>query len=334
MWKKLSALVALLLVAVVGGGLAYLFLKKPQSTPPRAGKFAATPERLARGRYLFNAVCDCNGCHSQRDFSRFGGPVTAHGTGVGHVFEEDFGLPGTIVAPNITPDPDTGIGRWTDGEKLRAIREGVDREGRALFPMMPYQAFAKLSDADAEALVAYLDTLEPVRVARPRSAVSFPVSLLMKSAPRPVGTVAEPDRAGRVKYGAYLVNAADCSGCHTPHEKGEPLAGLDFAGGEEFKASPKLVVVSANITPDPETGIGKWSEEFFVGRFARHRDYAGAQPPTVGPDAFTLMPWLGLSQMTDDDLKAVYAYLRTLKPVSHKVETHPLHPKAAAFPAL
>src|SRR5690349_12687193 len=126
---------ALLVGAVMVAG--YFHVLMPERARPREIKVQATPARLARGKYLF-ALADCDGCHSQRDFSRFGGPVVESGRGRGNVFPPDMGLPGTVVAPNITPDRETGIGTWTDGEKMRAIREGVDKDGRALFPMMPY----------------------------------------------------------------------------------------------------------------------------------------------------------------------------------------------------
>ena len=330
MWKKVLGTIALALVAIVGGGLAFMHLKKPAMAPPRDIKVSMAPDRIARGKYLFEVVGNCNDCHSQRDFSRFNGPVVASGKGRGWEFPEELGLPGRLVAPNITPDAETGIGKWTDGEKIRAIREGVDKDGRALFPMMPYPSFAKMSDEDVESLVAYLNTLAPVRHSLPKTEIKFPVWFFIKGVPKPVASVPPPDRSNPVKYGEYLATLGDCAGCHTQMEKGQPLPGMRFAGGEHFKMSPEMQVVSANITPDMETGIGKWSEEFFLGKFTKHRGYGEAGPPKAAPADFTLMPWLTFSQLEDADLKAIYAYLRTVKPVSNKVETHPLAPKAAA----
>jgi hypothetical protein len=120
---------------------------------------ARTPERLARGKYIF-MLADCEGCHSQRDFSLFGGPTVPGRVGAGSVFPKEMGLPGLVAAPNITPDVETGIGAWTDAEKIRAIREGIDRDGRPLFPMMPYERYRNMSDDDVHALVAYLDSLQ------------------------------------------------------------------------------------------------------------------------------------------------------------------------------
>ncbi|MCX6619605.1 MAG: cytochrome c [Acidobacteria bacterium] len=245
MWKRLLGLFAVALVAVIGGGLAYMHLKKPAMAPPREGKVSMAPERIARGRYLFEVVADCNGCHSQRDFTRFGGPVVASGKGQGFVFPDELGLPGSVVAPNITPDPETGIGKWTDGEKIRAIREGVDRDGRALFPMMPYEHFARMSDQEVESLVAYMNTLAPVRNPLPVTRIKFPVWFFIKSVPKPVGSVPPMDRSNPVKYGEYLTTLGDCIGCHTPPEQGQPLPGRNFA-----------VPPTSHPTPKPEPASG------------------------------------------------------------------------------
>ena len=136
MWKKILGGIALLALAAGALGYGYLSLRQPATAPPLAIKVEMTPERIERGRYLFQYVADCDGCHSERDFSRFGGPIVESGRGKGGLFPPELGLPGTIAAANITPDQETGIGAWTDGEKIRAIREGVDRDGRTLFPMM------------------------------------------------------------------------------------------------------------------------------------------------------------------------------------------------------
>jgi Cytochrome c len=133
--------------------------------------------RIARGKFLFTVVANCDGCHSQLDTSRFGDVVVPGGRGKGGLFPEE-GLPGTVYAPNITPDRETGLGRWTDGEKIRAIRDGVSRDGRALFPLMPYQSFRHMGDDDVESLVAYMNTLAPIHnrvpTQEPRTANRFP----------------------------------------------------------------------------------------------------------------------------------------------------------------
>jgi mono/diheme cytochrome c family protein len=312
------------LFLVVAGASGWLVVRKPAQTAAADIKVPRTPERIARGRYIFENLADCSGCHSERDFSRVAGPVVRTGQGRGNVLSELVeGLPGTVVAPNITPDEETGIGKWTDGEKIRAIREGVDRDGRALFPMMPYANFRHMSDEDVQSVVAYLDSLPPVRHALPTTKLDFPVSVMVKFAPQPAGAVAAPNRSDVKKYGEYLVTLGGCAECHTKQEKGKPVPGMDFAGGERF-ATRFGTVLSANITSDPDTGIGKWDEAFFVKKFAEYKEFAKQGPPPLsGPQAFTLMPWLALSQLHDEDLKAIYAYLHEVKPVRQYVERHP-----------
>ena len=324
MLKKVLISIVLAVILIPSAVLAWLYLRKPAVAPPANVKVAMTPERIARGKYLFENVCDCGGCHSQRDFTRFGGPVIAGRVGAGNVLSallED--LPGTVVAPNITTDPATGIGLWTDGEKIRAIREGIDKHGRVLFPMMPYPSYRKMSDDDVQSLVAYLNTLPAVNNLLVRTVLNFPVGLMITGVPQPAGKVAPPPRNDRRAYGEYMVTMGGCGDCHTPLKRGQPEQALAFAGGRVF-ASSSGTVVSANITPDTETGIGKWSEEFFLKKFYDYKDYAEHGPPAVsGPKSFTLMPWLGLSQLAPEDLGAIYTYLKTLKPIHNAVETHP-----------
>jgi mono/diheme cytochrome c family protein len=337
MWKKILLILGSLLLAVVvlgGAGIAWLFLRKPAMAPASSIKVSMAPERIARGKYVFTSVANCGGCHSQRDFTRVGGPEVESGRGRGTVLSDILkGLPGQVVAPNITPEPETGIGTWTDGEKIRAIREGVDKDGRALFPMMPYQLYRRLSDDDVQALVAFLDSLPPVHNPLPRTKLIFPVSVLIKSAPQPVGSVAPVDRTDRKKFGEYLVTVGVCGDCHTPvDDKHNPLPGKLLAGGMLFDTTFGKVV-SANITPDTDTGTGKWSEEFFQKKFYDYKEYAtNGPPPLPGPQDFTLMPWLNFSQREPEELSAIYAYLRTLPAVHNPVDTHPGFPKKPAVP--
>ena len=329
MVKKILLTLFLLVVIFLGGGFAYLSLRQPAQRPASNIKVSMAPERIARGEYLFQRLADCDGCHSQRDFSRIAGPAVPSGRGQGNLLSSIMtGLPGTVTAPNITPDPETGIGSWTDGEKIRAIREGVDNKGRALFPMMPYGGYRNMSDEDVESLVAYLNSLPPIRNALPQTKLSFPVNLMIRGVPQPTSSVPSPHRGDQVRYGEYLVKVAGCAACHTPSEKGAPDLGKMFAGGEIFQ-STLGTVVSANITPDVETGIGKWSEEFFLKKVYDYKEYAVSGPPPSSPDSFTLMPWLAYSKLPPEDLKAIYSFLRTVPPVHNPVETHPGAPKKA-----
>ena len=186
---------------------------------------------------------------------------------------------------------------------------------------MPYRFYRSMSDEDVQALVAYLNQMPAVRNDLPLTKIDFPVNLIVKGAPRPAGAVAPPDRSNRLQYGEYLVRLGGCMDCHTPMERGRPVQEKLLAGGREFRMAGGLVV-SANITPD-DSGIGPWSERQFIDKFAEYRDYAKNGPPPARPSSFTLMPWLNLCQLPDDDLGAIFTFLKTQKPVRNHVETHP-----------
>ncbi|MCL4796915.1 MAG: c-type cytochrome [Bryobacteraceae bacterium] len=321
MKKFAIALFALALLA--GGGFAWLATKKPAFVQPLDMKVEITDERITRGRYLFENLADCDGCHSPRDWNRFPGPVIEAERASGFEFPAELGLPGRVISANLSSDPETGLGAWTDGEILRALREGVSRDGRALFNFMPFEHYAHMSDEDAYALIAYMRTIPPVRKAQPRTELVFPVKYLINDLPRPVnGPVAAPTKEDRVKYGEYLVTLGECKTCHSLLDKGVPVAGREFAGGEPFRFDTRLVR-SANITPDEETGIGLWSEDRFVAKFKGYAEMTAANAPPMNQSNFTIMPWLGLARLTDEDLRAIYAYLRTIPAIRHPVDVHP-----------
>ncbi len=311
----ISLIVVGAVVVVLLAGALYIYFGLPAKAPPSDIQVDRSPERVTRGQYLFEDLCDCASCHSEHDFTLAGLPVLEARKGAGYVMPDTFGLPGTVVAPNITPDPETGIGDWTDGEIIRAVREGVDRDGKALFPMMPYQSYASMSDNDIEALVAYLWTLPPIRNQLPRTELDFPLPIIIKTMPKPVGSVPEPDHSDPVTYGEYLVTVGGCEGCHTPEENGQPVMDRRLAGGREFQF-PEGMMISANITPDDTAGIGLWSEDRFVTEI-RTRIQLPLEPVTQ--QTFTLMPWTHLAQLTDDDLRAIYRYLRTVPPIGDPV---------------
>jgi mono/diheme cytochrome c family protein len=262
---------------------------------------------MERGRYMTENVVGCFGCHSKYDLATAPESYPRARKGAGDSMEA-HGMEG-LVAPNITPDRETGVGGWTDDELARAIREGVSRDGRALFPAMPYTAFRRLSDEDLASVVVYLRSIEPVRNQLPRSEIPFPVSRLINAVPQPLDApVAEPDRSTPAKYGEYLVTVGDCAACHTPRDgRGQFLKGLEYGGG-----TPALGgrVATANITPDA-TGIPYYDESLFIEAMRGGHVKARQLSPA--------MPWWVYGRMTDEDLKAMFAYLRTLRPVSHTV---------------
>jgi mono/diheme cytochrome c family protein len=321
LWIKAIALVFAVAVLGIATALIYYRFVLPHKAAAVDRKMEVSTERIARGKYLFDAVSACGDCHSGRDLTRVGGPFLPDAAGEG--MELPFGgLPGRIVATNITPEAFTGIGSWSDGEKIRALREGISRDGHPLFPIMPYTNYRFMSDQDAESVVAYLDNLPPIKNALPVTKVTFPVSLLIRAIPQPAGHIETPAKADTLRYGQYLATLGYCLECHTQDDRGKLRADQKFAGGKAFD-SPIGRVISANISPDRATGIGNWTEDMFVERFKAYQRTADSLPPKATAGTFTVMPWLSFSQMEESDLRAIFKYLKTQLPVVNKVNTHP-----------
>ncbi len=317
-------------VILVAAAVAVLVLRPPKMRPPSGEKVKSSPARLARGEYLVHHVSDCLGCHSDHR-NTFAMPIKRGTEGQGgYPFDEKLGVPGVVCAQNITSDPEHGLGRWTDGEILRAFREGVDRNGRELFPMMPYRSFAEMSDEDAKSVVVYLRTLPAVAHAVPNRQINFPVNLMIKLVPQPVtAPVATPeDRVDHIAYGRYVVTIAGCRTCHTPRENGREVAGRDFSGGWEM-LGPWGRVVTANITPEEHTYMGRASKAEFIGRFKSFASFTPETMPAAEPGKNTVMPWLAFAGMTEQDLGAVYDYLKTLPPIRNDVVKFPDAPENA-----
>ena len=272
-------------------------------------QYARTPERMAHGKYLVEGVLGCLDCHSQVNSEPQPGvaPVFTN-VGGGRIMVNDRGF--VLAAPNITPDIDTGAGDWTDDQLARAIREGIGHDGRALFPIMPYQFFRNLSDEDLASVVVYIRSIPPVHQALPRPQIPFPVSRLIKSAPEPVLTPVIYSKHDRVSRGWYLTRIGSCINCHTPDDQmHHPIKGMEFAGGKQIEGFPAR---SANITPDP-SGISYYDEAMFI-RVIR-TGHVGAR--AVNPP----MPWWVFRNMSDEDLKSIFAYLRTVKPIHNRVDS-------------
>lgn len=307
---------AALVVLVIAGGLAYLFLALPRTAAPSSFQARRTPELLARGEYLSRHVTGCTVCHGQRDWTKFSAPAIparmGHG---GNKF--DLGDAGTLYAPNLTP---AALSTWTDGEILRAMTEGVSKDGTPLFPLMPYENFRQMTREDAEAIIAFIRTLPPTQQAVPPRALKFPLTLIVRTIPQPA-TLPEtrPDPAtDLVGYGRYLTTIASCTDCHTPMDNGQRRPGMEFAGGTEFRLPTGGVQRSANITPDVQTGIGSWTERQFLDRFAQAASMDDAASAMNGRQN-TEMPWRDYSGMKQEDLAAIYAYLRTVPAVRNAV---------------
>ena len=282
----------------------------PRARALTAKKYAATPQRLERGRYIATALSGCVYCHSPHDWAATETPVIAGKEGSGEV-EPYADLPGRIIAPNITPDPETGAGTWSDDQLARAIREGIGHDGRALFPLMPYTHFRAMSDEDVASVIVYLRSLPAVRNALPATEIIFPVKYLMRVVPEPLNSpVAQEATPDPVKRGEQLINLAGCMDCHTPADKGQPVAGMVGSGGFGFPG-PWGFVASANITPDP-SGLSYYDETLFVDVIRTGSVKARKLSP--------IMPVMAYKNLSDDDLKAMFAYLKTVKPVSHRVD--------------
>jgi mono/diheme cytochrome c family protein len=321
---RVVGVVLLVVVALAAIGVSYLVLRKPAQRPASAEKIEANPQRVERGKYLVHHVSICFDCHSERTLA-YALPFKPGREGVGgFVWDKRIGFPGTLAASNLTPDPDTGLGKWTDGEILRAMREGVDREGNALFPIMPYGHFRHMSDEDAKSIVVYLRTVAPQRYERPAKSLDVPLNFVEKFVPQPLTSpVPEPNRADSVAYGKYLVSVAACAECHTPKDdKGNSLPGMDLAGGFEMH-TPDFRVVTANITPHASNWMGRCSKEEFIGRFRAFSGFTADTAPPAPKGRNTLMPWIAYSGLTDDDLGAIYDYLKTVKAIENKVNPFP-----------
>ena len=261
-------------------------------------RFASTPARLERGRYLVTSLNGCFGCHSERHASAPGAPPKAGREGAGTLFVSDLGL-GTLFAPNITPDTETGLGTWSDDEIARAVREGVNRTGRTLFPIMPYANYRHMSDEDLAAVIVYLRSVPAVRNTPGTSHLNFPINRLIMGMPEPITEpVRDPDLSTPLARGRHLVEQASCADCHTPQNAmGQRIRGLEFGGGFPIDSPNGKPVTALNITPDP-SGIPYYDENIFINTIRTGQ--IGAR--TLDPS----MPWGFYRNLTDDDLRAMY----------------------------
>lgn len=321
MVKWLKRILAILVI-VIASALAYVKLALPKVGKAKALKIEATPEMIKRGEYLANHVCVCMDCHSTRDWSKFSGPIIDGTLGKGgEAFTKDFGFPGNFYSKNITP---ANLKDWTDGELFRAITCGVDKNGKALFPVMAYSYYRTMDKDDIIAIISYLRSLKPIENKTKAADADFPMNFIINTIPKEAALTEIPSQTDVIKYGAYMVNASGCAECHTNVVKGKKIEGMDFAGGRVFDLPGPKRIVSANITPDKETGIGHWTEDVFVSKFKMFEDKSKLQDYKSPKDFQTVMPWNMYAGMDTADLKAIYAYLKSLKPIKNKVITNPV----------
>jgi mono/diheme cytochrome c family protein len=265
----------------------------------------STETLVQRGAYLVNTVAACGRCHTPRDAQ--GNPIAAMELAGG--FEFDDGVIGHVVGPNITPDRNTGIGKWTEGQIIAALRYGTRPDGTIIGAPMPIAAYREISDSDLTAIAKYLHSMRPVRHAVARTQFKTPPS------PQDQATihVEAPPPQDRLAYGAYLAGpVGHCYGCHTIlRADGSSLDRRWFyAGGRELPDYSDVTrqVVSRNITSDPADGIGKWSDA----------EIKRAITSGIRPDGTPLartMPSHWYKGIATADVDALVAFLRTVKPL-------------------
>lgn len=313
---KIFIYVFLIIILLISAGIIYIKTQFPKISKAPDLKITPTAEMIERGKYLAYGFASCMDCHSTRDYNKFSGPLVEGTEGKGG---EDFGgEAGFIPARNITPDKETGIGSWTDGEIFRAITMGVDKDGEPLGPMMPYMYYRNIDENDVIAIIAYIKTLKPIKNEIPKHDFNFPVNLIFRTLPTEPDFKKLPDKNNKVATGEYY--SGGCMACHSPMEKGEFIADKMFSGGLDFPNPGGGVVRSANITPDKETGIGNWTKEQFIKKF-KSFNLPENQNVSVKKGEFnSVMPWTFYATCTEEDLGAVYDYLMTQKPISNKVE--------------
>ena len=286
---------------------------------PAPAFISSTDEHfIARGRYLAENVTGCISCHSKRDAEIFAGPVVAGTEGMGgQGWPLADGNLGFLTAGNVTP---AGVSGWTDGELLHAVTAGVHRDGYALFPVMPYPVYGKMTESDAKAIVSYLRTLPAVEGPPATRRLSvFMTKVANRTAAQP--TWSDPPGLNDVlAKGEYLTRTAGCTFCHTPTKDNRPDMAQAFAGGMEFKMSMGTAIAS-NISPSEGRGLGYWSEEDFLNKFRAYRTEA-ARAVEAGPTApNTVMPWFDYAGMTDADLSAIWVYLSAQPAIDNEVAT-------------
>jgi mono/diheme cytochrome c family protein/cytochrome c553 len=301
--------------------VAFSCCVKPKAYSPATGRIRTvtlptSSAQIERGRYLTNHVAVCLDCHSKRDDSRLAGPVVSGTVGGGGAeFGKNYGLPGTYYAKNITP---FALKNWNDTELLLAMTAGISKNGKPLFPLMPYANYGKMDESDALSILAYLRTLEPVENTVPESKPAAPIKLAMKMMPHKARFQPMPGKKTGVEYGKYLVTMAGCADCHTRRGLGGLTKKAAFAGGTEITLA-NGILRTANITSDPETGIGNWTKAAFIARFKTY-DPATFKAPEVWDGFNSVMPWSMYAGMSEQDLGAIYDYLKTIKPAKKKVE--------------
>jgi mono/diheme cytochrome c family protein len=313
--KKILAVVAALAAVLVLGLVSNFYFLLPKSRPATAVTAPTTAEAIERGKYLSQNVSHCFTCHSPANGAEPGDPYEADKLGWGRDYGELPDL-GHVTTPNLTSDKETGLGNWTDGEILRAMREGISKDGHVLFPMMPYNMLGEsMSDDDSLAIIAYLRTLPAHKNDPGRSQIKFPISMIMRQYPRPLEKAAPsaPPPSDTLARGQWLLRVGNCAACHTPLSPvlKAPIPGQYLAGGMKFDIEGGGVVYALNITSDRTTGIGNYSDEDLMRVFNEGIGKSGQK--------LFAMPWTAYRNMTEGDKRAIVAALRAVPAVQNVV---------------
>jgi mono/diheme cytochrome c family protein len=314
MFRRVALALALLIVLAGAAFAVYVASRQRLHFNPPEPQISASADSavIARGHYVVRVVGNCAACHGAPD------QLQAYLAGADVPLSGGFTFkipPGEFRVRNITPDAETGIGAISDGKIARALRFGVGHDGRALLPFMEMQG---LSDEDLAAAISYLRTQAPVRNRVPDHHYNL-LGMIVRATvlANPVGPKAPPPhqspRGATVENGRYLAGSvANCWACHTRRDPntGE-LTGTLYGGNTELADDfdPKRTWHPPNLTPDPKTGRSAiYTEDKFVARFRAGRVIPGSP-----------MPWQAFRLMTDDDIRAIYRFLRTLPPVENDV---------------
>jgi mono/diheme cytochrome c family protein len=263
-----------------------------------ASTAAMAETSVERGGYLANTIMTCGNCHTPK-----GPPAAVAGKDFsgGLTFDEP---PFKVTAPNITPDKDTGIGKWSAAQIKTALIDGVRPDGVRLAPIMPFEFYAILTPSDTNAIVAYLQSLKPVTNKVPDPIYKMPFGL--HRFPGTEKPLSAADMKNKVKRGFYLVSIGHCLECHTPMVRGQLELDKIGKGGREFPG-PWGKSVSRNITASKTAGIGSWTDAEIKRAITqgKRKDGSPLKPP---------MGYGYYAKMTNSDLDAVVAYIRTLPP--------------------
>ncbi len=315
MLKKVLKVLAILIGAIVLIGILGFSVISYRGIPSYEVKtidheVISTPESVARGKKLVSMLCA--NCHRNPETGKLTGTKMLDAP-------PEFG---TLYTPNITQDKTYGIGEWTDGELIYLLRTGIKRDGVYAPPYMA--KLPNMADSDVDAIISFLRSDDPMVAADPTAdqpcqpsfLTKFLCTVAFEPLPYPEATIELPDTNNRVEWGRYLVHNLDCYTCHSADFKTinfmEPTSTPGYMGGGNVPLNKKgQIVVTANLTPDPETGIGNWTGEQFV-KAVKYGIKDG--------EAALQYPMVPYTQLTDSEALAIFEYLKTVPPIENKVE--------------